>query len=220
MTESVVILCNGAFPSGDYPLYLLDSAGAVVCCDGAAVGYLAYGKVRYGKEKLPDVVTGDLDSLPADLRESLGERVVLQEEQDYNDLVKAMRIVLSRWPDVADIHILGATGLREDHSVGNMSLLMEFPKLFPSCRDIRIDMVSDHGTMFALQDSCELHLGTGRKVSIFSPDNQLTIKSHGLVWQTAGVVFDNWWKATLNEASEDVVKLEFSKPSSVLIFID
>ena len=38
--KRVVILCNGAFPRKAYPLYLLESADAVVCCDGAAVKYV------------------------------------------------------------------------------------------------------------------------------------------------------------------------------------
>ena len=35
-----------------------------------------------------------------------------------------------------------------------------------------------------------------------------------------GVVFDNWWKATLNIASEDVVHLDFSHRSMALVIMD
>lgn len=141
------------------------------------------------------------------------------EEQDYNDLTKAMRYMLEHHPDVTDIHILGATGLREDHTVGNLGLLMEYTRLF-DLSGIRVEMVSDHSTAFALTDSCELHVGTGRRVSLFSPDNSLTIKSEGLQWPTDHVVFDNWWPATLNRATADVVKLTFSHPSRALIVLD
>ena len=58
------------------------------------------------------------------------------------------------------------------------------------------------------------------KFSLFSPDNSLTIKSKGLQWPTDGVVFDNWWKATLNIASEDVVHLDFSHRSMALVIMD
>mgnify|MGYP002517133227 CR=1 FL=1 len=34
------------------------------------------------------------------------------------------------------------------------------------------------------------------------------------------VIFDNWWKATLNKASQDNVKLEFSHPSMALIILN
>ena len=85
---------------------------------------------------------------------------------------------------------------------------------------IYVDAVSDYSTAFALTDSCELFVGEGRAVSIFSPDNSLNIKSEGLVWQTSGVVFDNWWQATLNRASADVVKLTFSHKSMALVILD
>ena len=214
MTD-VVILCNGEFPRKAYPLYLLERADAVVCCDGAAVKFLR----RFGTERMPEAVVGDMDSLPAKWREKLAPLVVHVEEQEDNDMTKAMRYVLEHHPGVTDIHILGATGLREDHTVGNLGLLMEYTRLF-DLRDIRVEMVSDHSTAFALTDSCELHLGKGRRVSLFSPDNSLTIRSEGLEWPTDGVVFDNWWPATLNRATEDVVKLTFSHPSRALVILD
>jgi hypothetical protein len=34
------------------------------------------------------------------------------------------------------------------------------------------------------------------------------------------VVFDNWWKATLNRASADIVTLTFSHPSIALLILD
>ena len=83
-----------------------------------------------------------------------------------------------------------------------------------------LEMVSDHSTIFAITDTYEMECGEGRKVSIFSPDNSLRIKSEGLEWPTDEVVFDNWWKATLNRASQDKVKLEFSHRSIALIMLN
>ncbi|MBQ2108510.1 MAG: hypothetical protein II476_00780, partial [Bacteroidales bacterium] len=119
----------------------------------------------------------------------------------------------------------GATGKREDHTVGNMSLLMEYARLWgvsglPSEGKPTVDMVTDYGTIFAVTDSCSLPVGEGRRISVFSPDNSLKIRSKGLVWPTDDVVFDNWWKATLNRASEDIVSLELSHKSLVLISLD
>ena len=213
--NSIVILCDGEFPRKAYPVYLLENAEAVVCCDGAAVKYMR----RYGEKRMPEAVIGDMDSLPKRWREKLGAIVVQVEEQDDNDMTKAMRYVLEHHPEVSDIHILGATGLREDHTVGNLGLLMEYTRMF-DLREIRVEMVSDYSTAFAVTDSCELHVGKGRRVSLFSPDNSLTIKSEGLQWPTDGVVFDNWWPATLNRATDDVVKLTFSHTSRALVVLD
>ena len=71
MTD-VVILCNGEFPRKAYPLYLLERAEAVVCCDGAAVKYLR----KFGEKRMPEVVIGDMDSLPRRLREKLAPIIV------------------------------------------------------------------------------------------------------------------------------------------------
>ena len=219
MTTDIVILCNGDFPKKAYPLYLLEHADAVVCCDGAAVKYLRYTKRRFGEERLPEAVIGDMDSLSKALQERLAPIVVHIEEQDYNDQTKAMRYVLAHHPDVTDIHILGATGKREDHTIGNLGLLMEYPRLL-DLGDIHVEAVSDYSTAFAITDSCELHVGKGRRVSLFSPDNSLTIKSEGLQWPTDGVIFDNWWPATLNRATDDIVKLTFSHTSRALVLLD
>ena len=83
-----------------------------------------------------------------------------------------------------------------------------------------MDMVSDYSTIFAISDSCELAVGKGRRISILTPDNSLKIKSEGLVWPTDDVIFDNWWKATLNRASEDTVKLTFNHPSRAIVILD
>ena len=217
--KTVVILCDGEFPRKAFPLYLLDSADAVVCCDGAVVKYLRYTKRRFGEEKMPDAVVGDMDTLAKSWRKRLDSIIIREQEQDYNDLTKAMRYVLGKHPDVTEIHILGAGGRREDHTVGNLGLLMEFPRLLP-LGDIRVDMVSDYSTAFAITESCELHVGKGRRVSLFSPDNSLVLRSEGLQWATDDVVFDNWWPATLNRATEDVIRLTLSHPSRVLVVLD
>lgn len=210
---TVAILCDGEFPKKAFPHYLLESADAVVCCDGAV------RKFERHFHRLPDAIVGDMDTLSPTLQQRYAARIHRESEQDYNDLTKAMRYVLSRYPEVTDIHILGAGGRREDHTVGNLGLLMEFPRLFGRT-DLRIDMVSDYGTAFAVTDSCTLHVGAGRRFSLFSPDNSLRIRSEGLAYQTGGVVFDNWWQATLNRAVADEVRLVFSHPSRALVILD
>lgn len=212
--NNIVILCNGAFPTEPYPLFLLDSADAVVCCDGALEKLLAHNP-----SARPAVVIGDMDSLPVSLREQYASLVVKVEEQEFNDQTKAMRYVLEHYPEATDITILGATGLREDHTIGNLGLLMEYTRLF-NLGDRRVSAVSDYGTAFAITDSCDLHLGEGRRISIFSADNSLRITSQGLQWPLDDVVFDAWWKATLNRTTEPIVSLHFSHPSSALVMVD
>jgi thiamine pyrophosphokinase len=212
--NSIVILCDGAFPTEPYPLYLLDSAEGVVCCDGALEKW-----VKYNPSAQPLAVVGDMDSVPQDLKERYKACLFPESEQAYNDLTKAMRWVLREHPEVQEITILGATGLREDHTIGNLGLLMEYTRMF-ELGERRVSMVSDFGTAFAITDSCDLHLGEGRRISLFSADNSLKISSEGLQWPTDEVVFDAWWKATLNRTSAPIVSLHFNHPSAALVMID
>lgn len=212
--NSIVILCNGLFPSEPYPLYLLDSAEGVVCCDGALNQLLAHNP-----SARPLAVVGDMDSLPPEQQNAFRDILVAVAEQDDNDLTKAMSWVLREHPEVQDIVILGATGLREDHTVGNLGLLMEYTRLFP-LGERKVSLVSDFGTAFAITGSCDLHLGEGRRFSFFTADNSLKVTSEGLQWPLDDVVFDAWWKASLNRTTEPVVSLHFNHPSAALVMVD
>ena len=212
--NSIVILAAGLFPTEPYPLYLLDSAEGVVCCDGALERWL-----ERTPSARPLAVVGDMDSLPQGLQDRFSSCLVPVAEQDYNDLTKAMRWVLRFHPEVTEIVILGGTGLREDHTVGNLGLLMDYPRMLP-LGDRRVSMVSDFGTAFAVTDSCDLHLGEGRRFSLFSADNSLRITSEGLQWPLDDVVFDAWWKATLNRTTSPIVSLHFNHPSAALVMVD
>ena len=218
---TAVIVGNGQFPKREYPLYLLESADYVVCCDGALDTYLRHFKGR--NLRRPDVVIGDMDSLSKKTAERFRDIAVKIDEQETNDQSKAFHYILEHFPDVDTVHILGATGKREDHTVGNLSLLMEYAREMrrQDCgRTVFVDIVSDWSTAFAITDTCTLDVGEGRSVSIICPDNSLNIKSEGLVWPTDNVVFDNLWQATLNRASADRISLTFSHPSIALIILN
>ena len=218
---TAVIVGNGQFPKKEYPLYLLESADYVVCCDGALDTYLRHFRGRYLRR--PDVVIGDMDSLSKKTAERFRDIAVKIDEQETNDQSKAFHYILEHFPDVDTIHILGATGKREDHTIGNLSLLMEYAREMrrQDCgRTVSVDIVSDWSTAFAITDSCTLDVGEGRSVSIICPDNSLNIKSEGLVWPTDNVVFDNLWQTTLNRASADRISLTFSHPSIALIILN
>lgn len=207
----VVIIAAGSFPRTEYPKYLIASADVLVCCDSAL-------SVAEKRGIVPDVVVGDLDSVCRRALARFKGKVVHNPDQDTNDLTKAFDYVMSEIPGVESIDILGATGKSEAHTIGNISLLMEYARRYGS--SVPVQMVSDYSTIFAVSGSCELHVGQGRKVSIFSPDPTLRIKSSGLQWPLDDVVFDNWWKGTLNRASQDAINLTFNHPAQALIILD
>ena len=221
MRKNVVIICDGAFPKSEFPRYLISTADHIICCDGALKKFLRHSRSIFGEERLPDLVIGDMDSLSASMKKKYGDIIIQVDEQEHNDQTKAFRWAMSNLQDIGHIYIIGATGEREDHTIGNISLLMEYARTYDlSGLEIDVEMVTDHATIFAATDTFEMDCGIGRRVSIFSPDNSLKIHSDGLAWPLDHVVFDNWWKATLNRADKDTVRLEFSHKSIALIMLD
>lgn len=211
----VAIVCNGQFPRSRKPLEKLAGADYVVCCDGALSALLRRGIT-------PSVVIGDMDSVSGSALGHYSGPVIRCSDQETNDQTKAVNYVLSTWPDVSEIWILGASGRSEAHTIGNLSLLMEYEKDFAlSSRGIRLRMISDYSEAFAVySDTVKFEVVKGQKVSLFSPDNTLQMHSEGLAWPTDLVVWDNWWKATLNRASAPLVTLSLNHPAPVLILLD
>ena len=221
MGSDIVIICDGSFPRTEYPRYLIRTADFIICCDGALKKFIRNSKAIFGTERLPDRVIGDMDSLPESLRKKYSDIIVKIDEQEHNDQTKAFRWAIENLEGMESITILGATGQREDHTIGNISLLMEYARMYDlEGAGIQVQMITDHATVVAVTDTVEMDCCEGRQISIFSPDNTLKIKSEGLRWKTDDVVFDNWWKATLNRAVQDNIRLEFSHRSIALIMMN
>lgn len=221
MGSNIVIICDGSFPRTEYPRYLIRTADFIICCDGALKKFIRNSKAIFGTERLPDRVIGDMDSLPESLRKKHADIIVKIDEQEHNDQTKAFRWAMENIEGIESITILGATGQREDHTIGNISLLMEYARMYDlEGSGIQVQMITDHATIVAVTDTVEMDCGEGRQISILTPDNTLRIKSEGLRWKTDDVVFDNWWKATLNVAVQDNIRLEFSHRSLALIMMN
>ncbi len=216
MSKTAVIIGGGQYPKKAYPLYLIEKADYIICCDSALGSYL-----RHSDKRLPDAVIGDMDSLSPALKRQYGHLIVHIPEQETNDQTKAFHYVMDKFPDVGEIFFMAATGKREDHTIGNISLLMEYCReVEAGGRDISLIMVSDFSTIFPLTHSTVLECGVGRRISLLTPDNSLRIRSRGLEWPTDEVVFDNLWKATLNRSTEEAVSLEFSHDSMAIVILD
>ena len=109
-----VVVGNGEFPSHPFPLSVLDQAPCVVCCDGGANALVESGR-------LPDWIVGDGDSLSEENRIRFQDRIHRIPDQETNDQTKVVSFLASQ--GIRRIAILGATGKREDHTLGNISLL-------------------------------------------------------------------------------------------------
>jgi thiamine pyrophosphokinase len=200
--SNAVIVADGAFPVHKVPLRYLESADVIVCCDGSSESLINSGKI-------PDAIVGDMDSLSDELRNRFSDRIYVEDNQETNDLTKAVEWCHASGYD--DITILGATGKREDHTIGNISLLAEYSRF------VVVKMVTDTGIFLPFHMSCKIETNPGYQVSIFSINPETEITSSGLRYPLIRRKLKNWWEATLNEAIGNIVELKF-EGGPVLVF--
>ncbi len=179
-----VVLADGDFPTADEPLRLLREAPYVVCCDGAS---------RHWPQA--DAIVGDGDSVPEELR----SRLIQIDEQEDNDLTKATRHCMAL--GFRRIVYLGATGRREDHTLGNISLMARYHSEF------RMDvlMATDDGWLVPAKGTNSFLSAPGQQVSIFNLDCK-HLSSTGLKWEA--YPYQQLWQGTLNEALGDNFTIE------------
>lgn len=192
---TTVILAAGDFPRrGGEARRILESAAHIVCCDGAA------DALRRVLHIEPEAVVGDCDSLRGRF-----ENVVKLSEQETNDLAKAARYCAEMgWKNPV---VLGATGRREDHTIGNVFRAL----------DLGLEIVTDYGRFVPVLGRATLRVAKGAAVSVFAPDRETRMISRGLVWPLDGVRFDNLYCATLNRASSARIQIESSHRVCVFI---
>ena len=186
-----VILANGDYPSSPLPLKVLNEAPYVVCCDGGADEYIAKGH-------LPDVIIGDGDSLSEENRLKYADLLHHNPDQETNDQTKAVQFLLSAGKK--RIAIIGATGKREDHTIGNISLLMEYAHMGVNAR-----IFTDYGVFIPCKDICTFECRKGQSVSIFNFTGR-NFKAEGLEYPLYD--FTTWWQGTLNECTDTIFRID------------
>ena len=183
---STVILGNGEYPQAQLPLEILDNAGTIVICDGAANSYVPTGKPF-------DIIIGDGDSIAQEIQEQYASRIVISSCQETNDQTKAVNYLASK--GINDIAIIGATGKRDDHTLGNISLLIEYFNEGISAR-----IYTDHGIFSPSHGDTTLITRPRQQISIFN-FGCTQLSAQGLQYPIRP--FNSWWQGTLNEATAD-----------------
>lgn len=203
----ITILANGAFPTVPTVLQRLGAADMVVCCDGALGKYLQWYRRQHPRPLSTISVVGDGDSLsPSLLQEAHHEGLAIDHrliaEQETNDLSKAVRYAYEKYrpKDSTSVHvdILGATGKREDHTLGNISLLSFYARQYP---EFSFAMPSDYGIFFPVEGQRRFRTIPGQQVSIFALATDSPVSVKGLVYPIDNRCFQWLWEGTLNEAA-------------------
>lgn len=209
---NIIIIANGLFPTVPPVLSLLSGVDKVICCDGALAKYLRWYRTQMPRPHHEVVVIGDGDSLsPSLLREAQHESLELThiqvDEQEFNDLSKAVFYAMESLAgeEYAKVTILGATGLREDHTLGNIGLLAYYQQRFPNAT---FEMPSDYGSFYTVNGIRTMASYAGQQVSIFSMQAGFPITVSGLRYPIEVRAFDWLWEGTLNEALGESFTIE------------
>ena len=196
-----VIIAGGEYPTATLPLEIIKNTPYIVCCDGAADSFIATGAV-------PDAIVGDSDSISAVNRAKYAHLLHIISEQESNDQTKAVRFCAEQGK--RRIAIVGATGKREDHTIGNISLLIEYARA-----GMEVYSFTDYGTFIPCNGTTTLPSRKGQQVSIFSITAK-EMSSEGLLYPIYD--FTNWWQGTLNECTGE--SFTINAKGEYLLFIN
>ena len=195
LINPIVVLANGEFPKHDIPLHELDIAGSIICCDGAVESLIDYGK-------RPQAIVGDFDSIPQNLKEDLANILIHAPNQSENDLRKSLKWVEQHGGK--SVTILGASGKREDHLLGNIFSILQF--------DTQIDMVmiTNYGRFYTVHESQKFDGIKEQQVSLFSLDQSIKITTTGLEYPLKNEALSTLYSGTLNAVVDDGFSINIS----------
>ena len=195
-----VILANGEYPSHEIPLQILNNAKYVVCCDGGADTYIEKGFI-------PNAIIGDGDSISAENRDRFSDIIFYIPDQETNDQTKAVNFLISK--GYKNIAIVGATGKREDHTIGNISLLSDYKRM-----GVEVRCYTDYGFFVPCKDEVVMQSVDGQQLSIFNVSAH-SFSSEGLKYPIYD--FTSLWQGTLNRCNAD--SFEIKAIGEYLLFI-
>ena len=167
-----------------------------VCADGGA-NAAAHLDVR------PDLIIGDLDSISATSLKKFGSVTTRRiADQNSTDLEKAISWLLRQ--GYKTINVLGATGGRPDHFIGNLSALAKFS------RKARIRFHDRKGEWVYVGTDFSIDAPAGTVVSLVPLSRCEGIITHGLKWELHYEMLE----LGVRESTSNVVK---SSPVSIRV---
>lgn len=195
-----VIIANGRFPTHPTPLSYIERASFIVCCDGAANEFIEIG----GK---PNAIVGDCDSISKENIVRFADILYPNNDQETNDLTKSVQFCVDK--GMKDIIIVGGTGKREDHTLGNISLLAEYVHI------ANVIMATNWGVFTPINTTTQFKSFIGEQVSIFSIDHT-RVSSQNLKYPLSNRILSNWWEGSLNESLDESFTIQTT--SRIIVF--
>ena len=201
LKNPLLIVANGEFPSNEIAIKQIKECNAIIACDGAINTLINQGYK-------PDIIIGDLDSISNENKVHYSNKIIEMKDQNQNDLRKAIDYAIIR--KIVDIRIIGATGKREDHTIGNIFSLLKYDT-------VSIKIFTNTGFFTTINSNKKISSFKGQQVSIFSLDNTIQIESNNLKYNFNKSIINNLFSGTLNESKSDFFELKISH-GNLLVF--
>lgn len=172
--DFILVFANGIIEELSWVEPYLAQARHVVAADGGIRHPLALGH-------LPDVLIGDLDSLPEGVTDALVnwdiEVVRYSPAKDETDLELALLYAARRFPN-DDLFVLGGFGGRMDHTLANILLLA-----YPLLNGHRVYLVEERQRAWLIVDETIISGHPGDTVSLIPLGGDVNVsETTGLRW--------------------------------------
>ena len=173
-SKRIIIFANGDLPDLEKARALLHDDDFIVAADGGTRHALALGLT-------PNLIVGDLDSLPSNFEPSTfnGEIVLYPKDKNETDLELAIQHALTLDPE--QVIILAALGGRLDQTLGNIALISDQFIIHHSSFTISLDDGIEE--VFFCREQVQINGASGDTVSLIPWQGEVTgIITTGLKW--------------------------------------
>jgi thiamine pyrophosphokinase len=198
-----VILCDGDIPEKSIISRDLEQADLFIAADGGA-------NHARTLQLQPDLIIGDLDSYEVTGDEN--SEIISDPDQETNDLEKALSYALNC--EAKDAVVFGATGKRLDHTLKNLSVLLQFDSRFESIR-----FKDNYSTIRLIHSPFRQQFDVGTSVSLFPLSGVVKeLKTRGLKYPLHRENLENGIRdGTSNVTTETEVEIEFEEGDLLLL---
>ena len=154
------------------------------------------------------MIIGDLDSINSDLKEKYSEIIVEVHDQSKNDLEKSLDWLGDK--GYSNVTIMGATGLREDHTLSNIFIIME------KDYQMNIKIITDYGTFQIIKGHKNISSFKGQPVSLFTLKKDSKITTSNLKYNLNRNSLTTLFSGILNESISNCFNIEVDRGSILL----
>lgn len=173
--QRIAVLANGGWDA-EWGRKILQEVDYLICADGGA-NYAALSS------RLPDLLVGDLDSVsPENYRRCLEAGCSVERypsEKDETDLELALLRAAEKAREfgIKEIWLLGATGKRIDHFLGNVALMLGYAR-----QGYKLYLADPEQELWIIQGREEIRGSAGQQLSLISLSEKAVVTTEGLYY--------------------------------------